>query len=151
MKLRHNFPEEDLAHRFGVHQTTVSRTFTSWMEALDACILEVDFWPSKADIQAQMPDIFREQYPTTQCIIDCAEIFTEKPRNPDTQLSTWSSYKNHNTLTFLLAVTPNGAPSFVSSCYGRRISGKQSQSCQAFFHRVNLTRVTQSWPTGGLT
>ena len=23
MKLRHNFPEEDLAHRFGVHQTTV--------------------------------------------------------------------------------------------------------------------------------
>lgn len=124
MKLRHNFPEEDLAQRFGIHQTTVSRIFSSWIEAIDACISEIDLWPSKAAVQEHMPTVFREAYPSTRVIIDCAEIFIEKPRNPDTQSLTWSSYKHHNTIKFLLAVTPNGVPCFVSDCYGGRISDK---------------------------
>ena len=40
-KCRHNFPEEDLASRFDIHQTTVARIFASWMEAMDACFAEV--------------------------------------------------------------------------------------------------------------
>ena len=98
IKLRHNFPEDHLAHRFGIHQTTVQeclslsfKNFSLWIEALDACILEIGFRSSKSAFQAHMPTVFRDQYPSTRVIIDCAETFIEKPRNPDTQSLTWSS------------------------------------------------------------
>ena len=97
----------------------------SWIETVDACILEIQFWPSEAIILHYMPTIFRDQYPATRVIIDCAEIFIKTQRNPDTQSMTWSSYKHHNTLKVLLAVSLNGVPCFVSECYGCRISDKQ--------------------------
>lgn len=124
-KLRHNFPEDDLAQRFNIHQTTVSRIFSSWIETMDACFQEVNLWPERDDVRASLPDVFKEQYATTRALIDCSELFIEKPHNPDTQSQSWSSYKHHNTLKFLLAVTPNGVPSFVSDCYGGRISDKE--------------------------
>ena len=124
-KLRHNFPEDDLAQRFNIHQTTVSRIFSSWIETMDACFKEVVLWPERDDVRRSLPEVFKEQYATTRALIDCSEIFIEKPQNPDTQSQTWSSYKHHNTLKFLLAVTPNGVPSFVSDCYGGRTSDKE--------------------------
>ena len=52
-------------------------------------------------------------------------MFSEKPSRPDSQSLTWSLHKNHNTLQFLLAVTPNGIPWLVSDSYGGRISDKE--------------------------
>ena len=46
------------------------------------------------------------------------------------QSSTWSSYKHHNTAKFLIACTPNGCISFISSLYVGSISD------------VELTRVS---------
>ena len=39
-KLRHNFSQEDLATRFGVNQSTMSRLYSCWMKILEACINE---------------------------------------------------------------------------------------------------------------
>ena len=72
-----------------------------------------------------MPLSFMQQYPATRAIIDAAEIAIEQPKNPDAQAETWSDYKGRNTVKFLLAVTPNGVPCFVSDCYGGRISDKE--------------------------
>lgn len=124
-KCRHNFPEEDLANKFRIHQTTVSRIFTAWMETLDACFAEVPLWPDKATIQQHMPSTYLPQYANTRVIVDAAEIAIERPQNPDTQSETWSEYKQRNTVKFLLGVTPNGVPSFVSDCYGGRISDQE--------------------------
>ena len=44
-----------------------------------------------------MPQLFKDYYPTTRCIIDATELFIQSPSNPQAQL-TFSSYKNHNTL-----------------------------------------------------
>ncbi len=129
-KLRHNFPEGDLALRFGVHQSTVSRIVSCWTEILEACIDEFPLWPDKDVIQRHMPAVFKEQFPKTRVIIDAAEIEIDRPRNPDTQSQTWSEYKSRNTIKFLLAVTPNGVPCFVSQCFGGRISDKElTQRC----------------------
>ena len=46
------------------------------------------------------------------------------------QLSTWSQYKHHNTVKFLVACTPNGAVCFISPVYVGSISD------------VELTRVS---------
>ena len=124
-KLRHNFPEEDLGVRFGVHQTTVSRIFSCWLEILDVSLDEISLWPSKEETQELMPDQFRKKFPNTRVIIDAAEVEIDQPKNPDTQSETWSQYKSRNTVKFLLAVTPNGVPCFVSNCYGGRISDKE--------------------------
>lgn len=37
---------------------------------------------------------------------------------------TWSNYKHHNTIKFLIGITPQGAISFISKGYGGRASDK---------------------------
>ena len=37
---------------------------------------------------------------------------------------TWSNYKHHNTVKFLIGVTPQGVISFISKAWGGRVSGK---------------------------
>ena len=55
-------------------------------------------------------------------IIDCFELFIERPSNLKARCCTWSSYKHHNTAKVLLGITPQGVISFVSECWGGRVS-----------------------------
>jgi hypothetical protein len=57
-------------------------------------------------------------------MIDCSKIFTQKPSNLLTQAATWSDYKHHNTLKFLVAVTPQGSICYVSELWGGRASDR---------------------------
>ena len=134
-KLRHNFPQDDLAMRFCVYQSTVSRIFSCWTEILEACINEFPLWPwpDKISDQEDMPDTFQNLYADTRVIIDAAEIEIDHPSNPDTQPVTWSEYKSRNTAKFLLTVTLNGVPCFVSQSFGGRISGRELVQRSGFF------------------
>ena len=58
-------------------------------------------------------------------IIDATEFAIERPSSLLSQSSTFSNYKNKNTVKVLLGVTPSGAISFVSKCYERSISDKR--------------------------
>ena len=115
----------DLAYRFGVSPSTVSRVFTTWINFLYFKFRDISLWPSRQQVNDYMPPAFKESYPTTRCIIDATEIFIQMPSNPQAQQLTFSSYKNHNTLKALVAVTPSGAISFVSTLYGGNISDRQ--------------------------
>ena len=37
---------------------------------------------------------------------------------------TWSTYKHHNTVKYLISITPQGTVSFISKGYGGRASDK---------------------------
>ena len=39
-------------------------------------------------------------------ILDCAEVFIERPKSLDCQAATWSDYKNHTNIKVLLGVSP---------------------------------------------
>ena len=72
-----------------------------------------------------MPQVFREQYPTTRVIIDATEVFVEQRRLPELQQMTFSSYKNHNTFKALVGISPSGAITFVSKLFPGSISDRE--------------------------
>ena len=125
VRLRLGLYEQDIAYRFQVSQTTVSRICSTWINFCYCKFKELSIWPSRTIVDCNMPLSFQDLYPSTRCIIDATEIFIEKPENPSAQQLTYSSYKNHNTLKALIAIAPSGAVSFISDLFGGNISDKE--------------------------
>ena len=67
-------------------------------------------------------DLSTLTYKDIRVIVDCTEIFIQRPKNLCCQVITYSQYKNSNTIKFMTGVTPAGTISFVSKCYGGRVS-----------------------------
>lgn len=124
-RLRLALREQDLANRFLISQSSVSRIVNTWINLMYYKFKEISIWPSRATIDNFMPDSFRSMYPTTRCIIDATEIFIQMPSNPSAQQLTFSNYKNHNTLKALVGITPSGAICFISKLFGGNISDKK--------------------------
>ena len=53
--------------------------------------------PSVEQVAGTLPSFFHAKYPGTFAIIVGSETFMETPTDLHMQLSTWSSYKHHNT------------------------------------------------------
>ena len=49
-------------------------------------------------------------------------MFIERPKAVDIQAATWSDYKKHNTVKFLIGIAPTGFITFLLDCYGDRAS-----------------------------
>ena len=64
-----------------------------------------------------MPEDFKLSYAKTRVIIDCTEIFTERPSSLALASKTFSTYKSHNTWKGLVGIAPHGAVTFISSLY----------------------------------
>ena len=124
-RLRCGLLELDPAFRFKVSQSTVSRNLTTWINFLLYKFREIPIWPSRLQVQSQMPTQFKMLYPNTRIIIDATEIFIQRPTDPNSQQLTFSSYKNHNTAKALAGITPSGAFSFISPLYGGSISDRE--------------------------
>ena len=122
VKLRLNLRHRDLAFRFGLSVSLVSRYITTWICFLYRELQDIDWIPSIAQVFGSQPSDFREKFPTTYAIIDGSEVFIETPSDLHLQSSTGSQYKHHNTVKFLVACTPNGAIFFISPVYVGAIS-----------------------------
>ncbi|XP_061170921.1 uncharacterized protein LOC133180406 [Saccostrea echinata] len=81
-------------------------------------------WPSLQSIRKHMPRSFKQAFPRTRVVIDCTEIFIQKPRTPTAQSQTYSNYKGHNTFKCLVGITPTGAFSYVSELWGGNVSDR---------------------------
>ena len=71
-----------------------------------------------------MPQDFKEHFRKCVCILDCFEIFCERPSNLKARAQTYSHYKHHNTVKFLIGITPQGVISYISKGWGGRVSDK---------------------------
>ena len=61
-----------------------------------------------------MPMDFRKKIRQCVTIIDCFEVFMERPTNVKARAQTWLNYKHHNTATFLIGIAPQGVITFIS-------------------------------------
>ena len=125
MKLRLNLSNYDLGFRFSVCETTVGRILKKWIVAMDIRLSPLIAWPDRNSVQKTMPYSFRRNYGLSVIsIIDCFEIFIEKPSNLLAKSCTWSSYKHYNTAKYLISITPQGVINFISRGWGGRTSDK---------------------------
>lgn len=124
MRLRLNLPVQDLAYRLGVHASTISRTFHTCIETMFSSMQFLVHWPDRENLLLTMPMCFRENFPSCAVIIDCFEVFIDRPSDLLARSQTWSSYKHHNTAKFLIGITPQGTVSFISKGWGGRVSDK---------------------------
>nr|XP_018672257.1 uncharacterized protein LOC108950670 [Ciona intestinalis] len=100
---------------------------------------ELNTWPTKEVVLKHMPKSFRESFQTTRVILDATEIEIEKPTNVNSQSSTFSTYKNKNTLKSMIGITPNGLVSFVSPAYGGSVSDRQIiENCKIYQNAPNF-------------
>ena len=79
MKIRLNLRDQDLGFRFSVSQFTVSRIFLKWIDILYVHLKPIIQWPSREAVAKTMPFDFRRDFGRCICIIDCFEVFCERP------------------------------------------------------------------------
>ena len=123
MRLRHGTAVVDLADRFQVSKTTASNVFLQTLNVLFIKLKPLICWPTREELSISMPTCFRARFGTKiTTVIDCFELFIDRPSNLTARALTWSHYKNHNTVKYLIGITPQGTISFISNGWGGRTS-----------------------------
>lgn len=131
MRLRLNVSTSFLSYAFNISVATASRIVT---DVMFIHMKPLIIWPEREHLQKTMPMQFRKHF-GKKCavIIDCFEVFIEHPSNLIARAKTWSSYKHHNTVKFLIGITPQGTVSYISNAWGGRVSDKYITETVAFW------------------
>jgi len=75
MKLNLNLKHQDLAWRFNISSSQVSKLLNKGLPAIAEQLKFMIRWPDKADVVRTMPIKFRRLYPNCRVIVDCTEIY----------------------------------------------------------------------------
>ena len=79
-------------------------------------------WPDHEQLYKTMPISFKAGvFRKCIAIIDCFEIFMDRPKGLTARAQTWSNYKSHNT-KFLISISPQGSITFVPQGRGGWVS-----------------------------
>lgn len=82
-------------------------------------------WPDRGTLHASMPECFKESFgESITVVVDCFEVFIQKPSNLRSQTEVWSNYKHHSTAKNMIGITPQGSVCFISESFGGRTSDK---------------------------
>ena len=112
MKLKLGLLNKDLAVRFDISTSSMSKIFRSLVPLIAAHMTNLIVWPDHGTIRRHLPWSFKKNFKDYACIIDCSEIFIERPKNLTARAQAWSNYKHNNTSKYLIGITPDGAISF---------------------------------------
>ncbi len=60
----------------------------------------------------------------------------ERPKSLHVQATTWSDYKRHNTLKYVIGISPSGYIMFISDGYGGRASDQHICQDSSFYEKL---------------
>ena len=112
MKMKLNISYEAIGALFGISGFTASRWFSETLPIMAEASKEGVVWLDRDTIDARMPPSFQALFPKCRCIIDCTEVFIEKPSTQQANVLCFSNYKSHLTCKILIAVAPSGLSLF---------------------------------------
>uniref|UniRef100_A0A8C6S764 DDE Tnp4 domain-containing protein n=1 Tax=Neogobius melanostomus TaxID=47308 RepID=A0A8C6S764_9GOBI len=109
MKLKLGLCDVDLAYRFGIRESSVTRMCQTWLPALAATLKPIVAWPSTQTVSTSRPGFFTGKFRRCRCIVDCPEFVVARIGE--------DKDKHESTVKYFASVTPAGAVSFLSSGY----------------------------------
>lgn len=128
MKLRLNLKFADLGYRFRVDETTASRYFHRCIYILHKLFYKSKLvhWPEeRRNLTQNVPSYFKSTFKENiTIIVDCFELFIEISGILKASAQSFSIYKHHATLKFLIGITISGVIIFISKGFGGRASDK---------------------------
>ena len=101
-------------------------------------------WPDPVTLRENLPASFKEKFSSVVCIIDCFEIFIERPQSFQARAATYSNYKKHNTVKILIGITPTGSISFISKAWGGRVLDKVITQKSGFLDKIKYGDVVMA-------
>ena len=109
-----------------------SSAFLKVIDVLFLHLKPVIKWSCREQIWKTTPMCFQKHFGTNTVVIaDCFEIFINKSKNILARAQTFSSHKHHNTVQFLIGVTPQGVISYISKAWGGCTSDKfLTENCE---------------------
>lgn len=69
-------------------------------------------WPSRSQVQENMPASMKERFANVRCIIDCVEFKIAVPLSLYLHKMMYSEYKSHTTVKVLVGIAPGGGFTF---------------------------------------
>ena len=121
--LKNGFARSHLAWLFKISKSTVTRYLITWTNFCYFSLGAIPIWHSREVIDSTMPQSFKNTCPSTCCIIDCTELFCQRPSSLSSQSCMYSHYKNYVTYKGLLGIS--GGITFISQLYDGSISDKE--------------------------
>ena len=92
---------------------------------MDSRLSPLVSWPDRESLWRTMAMSFQYAFgKQVTVIIDCFEVFIDRPTNLLVRAQTFSNYKHHNAIKILIGITAQGTVCFVSQAWGDRTSDK---------------------------
>ena len=124
IKLRRYTTNFELSRMFNISENSVKNVIFTWILFMAKQWKEINIWPSRNLVRYFSPSDFKAKFPTTRVIIDGTECPVKKPKAPRAQQSTFSTYKNKNTVKTLVGASPGGLISYISPAFGGSTSDR---------------------------
>ena len=122
VKLRLDIQFENLGDQFNCPKSSAHDIFKRWTHLMYYKLKFLIKSPDHDASRETLPHVFAQYFPRLTHIIDCTEIFIDRPKNLKARAQVYSNYKKHSTVKFFIACTPLGAISFISKAWGGRVS-----------------------------
>lgn len=119
-KIRLNEGFKVLGDLFCITKRHAANVFSSNVAKIASHLNEFICWHEKDKIKEMMPLAFKNRFKNVESIIDCFELFIEKPKNSIKQSTSYSSYKVSNGIKYFISCEPTGHINFISSGHAAR-------------------------------
>ncbi|XP_078658190.1 uncharacterized protein LOC144903679 [Branchiostoma floridae x Branchiostoma belcheri] len=123
VKLKSGDFNQEIASKFGISESQVSKIFTTWINFLHWELRYLFEMKTSWENVETIPECYR-RYPHLISVIDCTELQIEMATTLQARKETYSNYKNRDTVKFMVGLSPNLTVNYVSKGHGGRASDK---------------------------